>query len=166
MSKIAILFGTTGGNTENVANKLQTLLAGEVDTYDVSSVSVSDISDYDYYIVGTSTDGMGELQEDWDGFLPDFATLDLSDKKVAIFALGDSASFGASFAGSMRVIYDELNDKTTIVGAVADEGYTYDDSEGVIDGQWVGLPIDEENESDRTDERLAAWVEILKKELV
>lgn len=164
MSKIAILFGTTGGNTENVANQLKEKLNGQVDVYDVADLSVADIEDYDYYVTATSTDGMGELQEDWDAFLPEFSGMNLTDKKVAILALGDSASFGASFAGSMRVIYDEIQDETTVVGAVADEGYTYDDSEGVIDGQWVGLPIDEENESDQTEERLDAWAEVLNKE--
>jgi flavodoxin I len=33
----------------------------------------------------------------------------------------------------------------------------------VIDGMWVGLPIDEDNEYDMTDQRLTSWVEELKK---
>ncbi|NLY23652.1 MAG: flavodoxin, partial [Bacteroidales bacterium] len=92
-----------------------------------------------------------------------FTRLDLSDRKVAIFALGDSASYSTSFAESMKVVYDEIADKTTIVGQIADEGYTYDDSMAVIDGMWVGLPIDEDNEYDMTDQRLTSWVEELKK---
>ena len=83
-----------------------------------------------------------------------------------MFGLGDSASFSDSFVGSLRVIYDEIHDKTKIVGQVPDEGYTYDDSESVIDGLWVGLPLDEDNEDDMTDERLASWVANLKKEFV
>jgi len=47
-----------------------------------------------------------------------------------------------------------------------DEGYTYDDSMAVIDGMFVGLPIDEDNEYDMTEERLTAWVEKLKNEFV
>jgi len=53
-----------------------------------------------------------------------------------------------------------------IVGQVPDEGYTYDDSTAVIDGMWVGLPIDEDNEYDLTQERLERWVEKLKQEFV
>ena len=166
MSKIAILYGTSGGNTESVAKRVQSLFDGEADLYNVDSVKIDEFKDYPYLILGTSTTGMGDLQDDWDSFLPTFAKTDLSGKKIAIFALGDSASFSSSFAESMKVIYDAINDKTTVVGQVPDEGYTYDDSTAVIDGTWVGLPIDEDNEYDQTDERLSAWVETLKKEFV
>ena len=61
------------------------------------------------------------------------------------------------------MIFDAIVDKTTIVGSVADEGYEYDDSLAVVDGRFVGLPIDEDNEYDLTDDRLFPWVEELKK---
>jgi flavodoxin I len=66
----------------------------------------------------------------------------------------------------MRIIYDAIKDKVKIVGQVPDEGYTYDDSTAVIDGIWVGLPLDEDNEYDLTSQRLQAWVDTLKKEFV
>ena len=166
MNKIAILYGSSGGNTETVAKRVQELFNGEADLYNVDSVKSDEIKDYPYYILGTSTTGVGDLQDDWDGFLPTFSKMDLSGKKVAIFALGDSASFSSSFAESIKVIYDDINDKTSVVGQVPDEGYTYDDSTAVIDGTWVGLPIDEDNEYDMTEERLSNWVETLKKEFV
>ncbi|WP_298653873.1 flavodoxin [uncultured Proteiniphilum sp.] len=166
MNKIAILYGSSGGNAESIARQVQDLFDGNADLYNVESVSTDEIRDYPYFILGTSTTGIGDLQDDWDGFLSTFARIDLSGKKVAIFALGDSASYSTSFAESMKVIYDEISDKTEIVGRVPDEGYTYDDSNAVIDGVWVGLPIDEDNEYDMTEERLANWVEALKKEFV
>jgi flavodoxin I len=166
MNKIAILYGSSGGNAESVARQAQDLFEGEADLYNVREVTLDEIRDYPYYIIGTSTTGIGDLQDDWEGFLPSFIRLDLSDKKVAIFALGDSASYSSSFAESMKVVYDEIADKTTIVGQMPDEGYTYDDSMAVIDGMFVGLPIDEDNEYDMTEERLTAWVEKLKAEFV
>ena len=166
MNKIAILYGSSGGNAESVARQAQDLFEGEADLYNVREVTLDEIRDYPYYIIGTSTTGIGDLQDDWEGFLPSFIRLDLSDKKVAIFALGDSASYSSSFAESMKVVYDEIVDSTTIVGQMPDEGYTYDDSMAVIDGMFVGLPIDEDNEYDMTGERLAAWVEKLKNEFV
>lgn len=166
MSKIAILYGSSGGNTESVAKRVQDLFDGDADIYNVENVALNEIKDYPYFIIGTSTTGVGDLQDDWDGFLPAFSKLDFTGKTVAIFGLGDSASFSSSFAESIRVIYDEINDKVNIVGQVPDEGYTYDDSTAVEDGQWLGLPIDEDNEYDLTDDRLAAWVEGLKKEFV
>ncbi len=166
MNKIAILFGTSGGTVESVAKQVQDLFEGSADLYNVLNVSVSEIEDYQYMIIGTSTTGIGDLQDDWESFLPSFAKIDFTGKKVAIFALGDSASFSTSFAESMKVIYDEIHDKVEIVGRVPDEGYTYDDSTAVEDGIWLGLPLDEDNEYDMTEERLVKWVEQLKKEFV
>ena len=166
MNKIAILYGSSGGNAESVARQTQDLFEGEADLYNVREVTLDEIRDYPYYIIGTSTTGIGDLQDDWEGFLPSFIRLDLSGKKVAIFALGDSASYSSSFAESMKVVYDEIVDRTTIVGQMPDEGYTYDDSMAVIGGMFVGLPIDEDNEYDMTGERLTAWVEKLKNEFI
>lgn len=166
MNKIAILYGTSGGSVESVAKEVQDLFEGSADLYNVLDVSLNEIKDYPYLIVGTSTTGIGDLQDDWEGFLPSFAQIDFTGKKVAIFALGDSASYSTSFAESMKVVYDEIYEKAEIVGKVIDEGYTYDDSIAVEDGIWVGLPLDEDNEYDLTEERLKRWVEQLKKEFV
>lgn len=166
MNKIAILYGTSGGSVESVAKQVQDLFEGNADIYNVLDVSLSEIEDYKYIIVGTSTTGIGDLQDDWEGFLPSFAKIDFTGKKVAIFALGDSASYSTSFAESMKVVYDEIHDKVEVVGKVPDVGYTYDDSTAVEDGVWVGLPLDEDNEYDMTEERLIKWVEQLKKEFV
>lgn len=163
MSQIAILYGTSGGNTESVAKRIQDLFNGEADLFNVDSIKLDDVKGYPYLILGTSTTGVGDLQDDWDAILPAFSKMDFAGKTVALFGLGDSASFSSSFAESMRVIYDAIKDKVKVVGQVADEGYTYDDSNAVIDGTWVGLPIDEDNEYDQTDVRLEAWVESLKK---
>ncbi|HBK33054.1 MAG TPA: flavodoxin, partial [Porphyromonadaceae bacterium] len=146
MSKIAILYGSSGGNTEQVAEKIKNLFDGNADLFNVDSVKLDEIKAYPYLILGTSTTGVGDLQDDWDSFLPTFSKADLSDKTVAIFGLGDSASFSDTFAQSMKVIYDAIHDKTRLIGQVPDEGYTYDASEAVIDDTWVGLPIDEDNE--------------------
>jgi len=166
MNKIAILYGSSGGNTESVAKQVQDLFDGNADIYNVENVSLDEIKEYPYYVLGTSTTGVGDLQDDWEGFLPSFSRMDFTGKTVAIFALGDSASFSSSFAESMRVIYDEIKDKVRIIGQVPDEGYTYDDSSAVTDDMWVGLPIDEDNEYDMTEKRLVSWVEGLKKEFV
>ncbi|MBZ4652605.1 MAG: flavodoxin [Proteiniphilum sp.] len=166
MNKIAILYGSSGGNAASVARQVQDLFDGSADIYNVLDVTLNEIKDYTYYIIGTSTTGIGDLQDDWEGFLPSFTRMDFTGKKVAIFALGDSASYSTSFAESMKVVYDAIKDKAQIVGQVPDEGYTYDDSTAVNDGMWLGLPIDEDNEYDMTQERLEKWVEALKEEFL
>ena len=166
MRKIAILYGSSGGNAESVAKEVLELFDGNADLYNVAQVSLDEIKEYPYIVAGTSTTGIGDLQDDWEGFLPGFAGLDFTGKKVAIFALGDSASFSTSFAEAMKVSYDESSDKAEMGGRVPDEGYSYDDSAAVVDGMWVGLPIDEDNEYDMTEARLAKWVAALKEEFI
>ena len=167
MNKIAILYGSSGGNTESVANRIKDMFDGKADIFNVESVSVEAVQPYQYLILGTSTTGIGDLQEDWEGFLPTFSSrMDFTDKTVAIFGLGDSGSFSDSFAEAIFALHDALKDKVRIVGEIADEGYTYDDSLAVEDGKWLGLALDEDNEYDDTEERLTKWVEQLKKEFV
>ena len=47
---------------------------------------------------------------------------------------------------------------TSTWGAVSTDGYTFDDSEAVVDGKFVGLPLDDVNEDDKTDARIDAWI--------
>eukprot|EP00439_Symbiodinium_sp_Y106_P045211 s634_g5.t1 len=51
-----------------------------------------------------------------------------------------------------------------MVGYVDESGYSYGESKSVKDGKFLGLPLDEDNEDDQTDDRIAAWVEQLKGE--
>ena len=46
-----------------------------------------------------------------------------------------------------------------MIGEVSTEDYIYDNSKSVIDGMFCGLPINEDNESEKTDERLRNWLE-------
>ena len=167
MNKIAILYGSSAGNTESVAYRIKEMFGDRTDVFNVETISTKVIKPYKYLILGASTTGLGDLQEDWEDFLPEFSSeVDFTDKTVAIFGLGDSVSFSDSFAESISLLHEELKDKVKIVGAVSDEGYTYGDSQAVVDGKWLGLPIDEDNEYEKTEERLKKWVEDLKKEFV
>lgn len=44
---------------------------------------------------------------------------------------------------------------------VSTDGYTYDDSESVVDGHFIGLALDDVNEDDKTAERIDAWIPTL-----
>ncbi|SBW03011.1 flavodoxin [uncultured Dysgonomonas sp.] len=164
MSKIAIVYGSSTGATEAVAEKIQALF-DDAALFNAESVSVDDLKPYDFLIFGASTTGVGDLQDDWEVLLPKVEKMDFAGKKVALFSLGDSASFSTSFAGAMYYIYKALKGKVEIVGSVSTDGYTFDESDAVIDGRFIGLALDEDNEYNETDARLTAWVEDLKKYL-
>lgn len=161
MSKIAIVYGTSTGATKDIAAKIQKVL-GAGDLYDVANLNLDQLKPYDFLILGASTTGYGELQDDWDSVLTKFSELDFSGKKIALFGLGDSSSYSDTFANGMGQIYNAIKDKAEVVGFVSTDGYTFDDSESVVDGQFVGLAIDDDNEFDQTDSRIDAWVKVLK----
>lgn len=159
MEKIAILFGSSTGNTESVAEAMAEKIGSDnVDLINVDSASVDDLGEYKNFILGASTWGVGDLQDDWEGFLSDFAGMDFAGKKVALYGLGDSATYSDSFVDAMKAIYDEIADKAEIIGQVSTDGYSFDESTSVVDGKFIGLPLDEDNEDDLTESRIDAWL--------
>lgn len=83
-----------------------------------------------------------------------------------MFGCGDSESYGDTFCDGMGILYEDLKGSgCRFIGAVPDAGYTYGSSVSVIDGNFVGLAIDEMNESDKTEERVSSWTDRLKADL-
>ena len=59
----------------------------------------------------------------------------------------------------MKAIYDAaVETGAEIVSGVDASGYNYSNSAAVTDGKFIGLALDETNEADKTDERIASWV--------
>lgn len=137
----------------------------DADIRDVGSAKKNDLLAYDVLLFGSSTWGLGDLQDDWEGFVREVASADLSGKKVALFGCGDSSSYSDTFCNAIGIIYRAVKDRATVVGFTSTDGYTFDESEAIVDGLFVGLPIDEDNESDRTGARIDRWVAQLEKEL-
>jgi flavodoxin I len=164
MSKIGIYYGSTTGNTQEVAEDIaKKLNVDKADLHDVSKAN-ADYSAYDVILFGSPTLGLGDLQDDWEDYIDKVKAADLSGKKVALFGCGDSSSYSDTFGDAVGKIYDAVKGKgCELIGKVSTEGYTYDSSEAVVDGQFVGLLIDNDNESSLTDQRIAMWTEDLKK---
>ncbi|TEY22890.1 flavodoxin, partial [Campylobacter sp. CH185] len=49
-----------------------------------------------------------------------------------------------------------------LVGEVSTDGYTFEASDAVVDGKFVGLALDNDNQEDQTESRIDAWVEQIK----
>ncbi|MDR2040482.1 MAG: flavodoxin [Bacteroidales bacterium] len=165
MSKIGIFYGSSNGTTQEIAGKIANKLGVEhQDIYDVSNAKSSDLDAYDILLLGSSTWGVGDLQDDWEGFIGTLSSADLKNKKVALFGCGDASSYPDSFCDALGKIYQSVKNKTKVIGFVSTEGYSFDSSEAVVDNRFVGLVIDEDNESHLTDERINQWVKQLKEE--
>lgn len=165
MKPLAIIYGSSGDNTKNAARKIAESFAGEqVTLYDVASLKKEELESYDNLILGTSTWGIGDLQDDWEGFLPELKVADLEGKTIALFGLGDSSSYSDSFVDGMGILYETVKDKgCELIGFVSTDNYDYDASRADIGGMFAGLALDEDNEYDQTDDRISAWVEDLKR---
>jgi flavodoxin I len=158
MGKTAIFYGSTEGNTENVALKLKDLLGG-IEVFNVANATAEDLAKYDNILFGASTWEIGELQEDWESFIDVLDTVDFKGKTVAFFGTGDADGYPDTFVDALGIIYERIKDKgAKFIGQVDTADYTFDDSRALVDGKFIGLPLDEDNESDKTDERLKKWV--------
>lgn len=158
MKKTVIIYGTSTGVCEDLANRIGTKL-GVDNIINVTNLDDNVIADNESLILGTSTWGAGEVQDDWYDGLRIIKSANLNGKTVALFGCGDSESYPDTFVGGMAEIYHAVTDAgAQVIGAVATEGYTFDDSESVVDGKFVGLALDEVNEDSKTDERIDAWV--------
>ena len=164
MKSIAIIYGSSTGNTEHAAHLIATELAGYSPVVkDITDITPEELLEPDVLILGVPTWSIGELQDDWEEFFPNIKKLDLTGKTVAIFGMGDADGYPDTYVDALGILYDEFG-KTgcTFVGEVSTDGYTFDDSQGLRGGSFVGLPLDEDNESKLTRPRVKAWVDSLK----
>ncbi len=160
MEKVAVIYGSSTGNTESIAKNIVKILGENAEAINASKISSDLISGYSNLILGTSTWGLGDLQDDWDGSLSVLESCDLKGKTVALFGLGDSASYPDTFIDGVGALYNTIKDKDCkVVGEVVTDSYTFDDSTALVDGKFIGLPIDEDNESNLTSDRLKQWLD-------
>lgn len=166
MKKIGVFYGSTSGNSEVAAQEIQKEFGADLaSVIDVSDAKASDIEQYTNIIFGCSTQGIGDLEYDFEDFMSELEAANLQGKKVALFGLGDQASYPDSFVDSIGLIYEALKDKgCEIVGKTSTDGYDYDESRGEVDGQFMGLALDEENQGDLTHGRIKSWVAKLRSE--
>lgn len=167
MTKIGLFYGTQTGNTQTLAEKIQKELggAGVVDLNDIADAVAEDFEQYDCIIIGCPTWNIGELQADWDGFYDQLEAIAFDQKKVAYFGAGDQVGYADNFQDAIGILEEKIADLGGItVGYWPTDGYDFNDSKALRDGKFVGLAIDEDNQSELTDRRIQAWVAQLKRE--
>ncbi|MEM6290702.1 MAG: flavodoxin [Myxococcota bacterium] len=165
---IAIFYGSSTGNTELAANKINERLGSRVSRLDkIQDVDPEDLSKFDILLLGVSTWNIGEMQDDWDEFIPRMKGLDLSGKKIGLFAMGDAAGYAYNFLDAMGQLWNVLKElgSPTLVGVWPVDDYDFEESEGLYDDDnFVGLGLDEDNEPEKHDERIDGWLTKVKAE--
>merc|ERR1712222_214993 len=162
-AEVGLFYSTSTGNTEAAADWISQKFEGDIsDPTDIGEIDVDDLTGYSGLIVGAPTWNTGADEgrsgTAWDEVIDEIKDLDLSGKKVAVFGCGDSSSYGDYFCDAIEEVYSAMKDAgATMVGFVDPSGYDFAESKSVIDGKFCGLPLDEDNESDMTEDRVAAW---------
>ena len=156
--KIGIFYGSTTGNTEDVAGRICALVSGSR-MIPVRDATRADFESCDLLLLGTSTWGLGELQEDWLDHLDSLRSADLKGKKVALFGLGDQLGYPDTFVDGLRPLHDAaLEAGAAVIGEWPEDGYDCLASSALDEGRFLGLPLDQENQAELTDDRVQHWV--------
>ena len=162
MKSIGVFYGSSTGNTELAAEMICQELGQFVShSADISKSEPEDLLSYDILLLGVSTWNIGEMQDDWADFIPKMDGLDLTGKKVCFFAMGDSAGYPYNFLDAMGELWGVVQKLGTpeLIGVWPSEDYDFDESQAMFDeGHFIGLGLDEDNEADKTDDRIRAWL--------
>lgn len=177
MQKIGMFFGTETGTTRLIAKKIYKLVGDEIAAkpINVNRITPEEMLQYDALILGTPSYGVGDipglsagcLERNWEEFLAQLGTPDLSGKRIAMFGLGAQERYSERFASSLIALYrvfEELG--AEMIGDWSTDGYEFEHSASVVDDRFVGLVIDQRTQGMYTEERLNAWVEQIKPQLL
>jgi len=164
---VGLFYGTSTGKTEEAAE----IIAGKTGTTHtgIDEIEAGDLAGFDGLIVGAPTWNTGADEQrsgtTWDDMLDDIRGLDLKGKPVAVFGTGDSAGYGDNFCDAIEEIHSTFAAAgAKMVGAVDASGYEHSESKSQSGDKFVGLPLDQDNEPDMTEDRVSKWVEQIKSE--
>jgi flavodoxin I len=94
---------------------------------------------------------------------PELDNIDFSGKKVAYFGCGDQVGYADNFLDAIGILEEKITERGgKTVGYWSTEGYEFDTSKAVRNGKFIGLALDDTNQSDLTEQRLKKWVTLLR----
>ncbi|MGD0959667.1 MAG: flavodoxin [Methylomonas sp.] len=169
MAKVGIFFGSDTGNTRKVAKAIHKQLGDDVadKPVNIRNANVDDLLAYDVLILGSPTYGDGELpglssgiqNESWEEFLPTLSGANFAGKTIALFGLGDQVGYGDNFVDALGFLFDAFSDVgAEFIGFTSTEGYDFNRSKAILNDQFLGLVLDEDNQKELTDDRLSNWL--------
>jgi flavodoxin I len=106
-----IAYNTITGNTEICVEWIRETLEGmghSVDVQDVSDIFPIVLENYDLIILGSPTYGYGNVTAQFELFLERLVSVNLSGKKAAVFALGDSELYDEDYTTAAEILEDDL----------------------------------------------------------
>jgi flavodoxin I len=162
--EVKVLYGSSNGNTESAAKRIASRLRGKA--LAVANASASDLES-GFLILGSSTWGLGELQDDWAAKIQLLDGAAFKGRKAAVFGLGDQCGFPSTFVDAMGILGKKLEESgAQLIGAWSSAGYKFEASAAERSpGEFLGLALDEDNEAQLSQERIERWCAQIEKEL-
>ncbi|WP_298831242.1 flavodoxin domain-containing protein [uncultured Planococcus sp.] len=117
--KLAIVYASVTGNTEQLAEMLQETAQNQsldAKLYRVEEFPLFELPSYDGVLIGTYTWGSGEIPEEMHALYQAIECLDKKELQTAVFGTGDS--FFAEFCGAVDRFRDMLFVKTQLVATL------------------------------------------------
>ena len=167
--RTGFFYGSTTGTTEFVAEKMRD--AAEGMGLELNPINISTLKDprallkHDQLILGIPTWNVGQLQDDWLRLYPKLDTLDFSGKQAALFGVGDQLGYPDNFLDAMGTLAQKLQERgAELVGFWPTDGYSFTASKAQVGDRFMGLGVDDYNQEDLTEGRVARWLEQVQRE--
>jgi flavodoxin I len=173
MISIGIFYGSTNGDSARAAAEICRLCEDDpalqgwarCETVDIAEYELAEMLDFDLILLGTPTWNVGQLQKDWQAVFDEFDALDLSGKTVALFGMGDQVGYPDTFVDAIFFVADKAMERgARLIGRTSPAGYAFTGSWALVDGVFLGLPLDEINQPELTEPRLRAWLAQVRRE--
>ena len=162
VAKIGLFFGSNTGNTEYVAYQMKEefdrIDPTLVEVHNIGAASPEQLQSYQYLILGVPTWNTGQLQDDWEFFLPRMQGVDMSGRKIAIFGLGDQNGYGFNFLDAVGMLADAfMENGAELYGLWPIQQYQFEESLAQVEDHFLGLGIDQDGQPESTPNRLKEW---------
>lgn len=113
MAKISLIYGTSGGNTQIVCEKVCEVLRAthSVVLIPAQKASQKDLLDADVIILASPTYEHGVLEEKMERFISRIQNIDLTGKKCTVIGLGDTIYEDDYCVASAKILMQFIKDK-------------------------------------------------------
>ena len=170
MNKVGLFYASETDNTERIALAIgRELLLPDEDIINIGNVKnvIQIMLQYDMLIIGTPTWRKGYLAVDWDNLYDALCGQNFTGKTIALFGLGNQFDYNFTYLDGMGQLAKIFKDNgASLIGEWPTDGYYFDESQADRgDGFFYGLGIDEDYQSELTEERISNWVEKIRQEM-
>ncbi len=158
LNRIGLMYGSTTMNSERVAELIWNKIK-ETELHDIQD-GVEVLEQYENIILVAPTWDYGSLQEHYIEQWEKLQNVNWSNKSVALVGLGDQVGYSDLYQDSMSIIYETIKKLGgKFIGFTNTNGHNFEKSQAIRDGKFVGLAIDEDNQSKLTEERVNNWLQ-------